>query len=175
LGREIFSNGWKNDTNETPIPAEFGGSTWGQGLYIFDPMILINRGRELNQDTGFYYDPEFWASVGADNKTHLQDLWTAHFNATDPVAYMMENNLFTIIEPSDTNWIMPEDSAEFALMRTELQPIVNNASWQMVFSANEDEFYRLWNEMKALAYEMGWETLFDYDKALAEDMFRHMS
>jgi len=121
-----------------------------------------------------YYDPLFWESVGAQNRTLLQNNWTDHYGATDPIDLMMRNNMFNIIPQGESDWVMPEDPSDYALMRTELQPIVNNASWQMVFASSEDEFNRIWNDMKDLAMQMGWETLFEYDKGLAMDMFAAM-
>jgi multiple sugar transport system substrate-binding protein/putative aldouronate transport system substrate-binding protein len=157
---------------DTPVPAEWGGSNFELGAWHGSSSMLLRwRGREMNPVTGHPYDPRLWPSA-ARGVSQLDLNWQERFNALNQVEFLREHNMMSVSPAFD--FIVPDDPSALGIIRQEIRPIIQSASWRMVFASDEAEFYRIWEETKATAYGLGWAELVEHDTAIAQDFFTAM-
>ena len=56
------------------------------------------------------------------------------------------------------------DSTDIALIRSNAGPLVCDASWKMIFAKDQDEFDRIWSELKEDLDGFDWDTLVEFDQ-----------
>ena len=155
--------------NNIDVPEDWGGGSFVQGGWHGNiSLILDHYGREMNPETGFPYNPRLW-SVENNGGTRLQTEWAERFGSNTPLDFVLDNNL--IVTSPAVNVVMPADPANISAIRAAIRPIVEEASWRMIFAVNEAEFFQIWIDMQATAYEMGWDTVFQHDLALVREQF----
>ena len=155
--------------NDIEVPAEWGGGMFNRGAWQGNITVILDHyGREMNPVTGFPYSPRLWPVENAGG-TRLQTEWAARFGSNTPLDFVLDNNM--IVTPPAVNFEMPMDSAEIRAMRDAIRPVLEEASWRMIFAADETEFFQIWMETQARAYEMGWSYVFEHDSAAARYLF----
>lgn len=154
---------------DKPVPEEYGGGTYAKGMWQGGvTVILINRGVEMNPETGFPYDSFIWPST-LEKGTQLDKNWQDEFKANTVMEYLEANNMTSIGIVSD--WHAPEDTTEEHTQRQEISDAIANASWQMIFARNEDEFNSIWENAKETAKGLGFDTLYELDSGRAREAF----
>ena len=157
---------------DEPVPPEFGGEiepSFLLGSWPSGTLILRWRGREMNPETGFPYDPRLWPSVIEAGRTQLQSDWIDRFGYESAGDYLIQNDKMIVTPGFDFN--LPADPSDIEAIRTSAQPLVNSASWRMIFASNLDEFESIWASMKTDVYGLGWDTVEEYDRGIIADYF----
>ena len=157
---------------DAAVPPEFGGAvepSFLRGQWPDFSLILKWRGIEMNPETGFPYDPRLWPSAMTAGATQLEVDWSNQFGFNTPSEMLTTNGNMTVIPAFD--FLVPTDPSDIEVIRTAAQPLVNSASWRMVFAANEAEFEAIWDEMIEMVFGLGWETVMEYDRAIIADYY----
>ena len=155
--------------NDVRVPDEWGGGTFSQGAWHGNiSLILDHYGREINPDTGFAYNPRLWSAQDTGG-TRLQTEWTERFESNTPLDFVLDNNLMTTRPAVD--FIMPQDPPEIAAIRDSIRPVIEDASWRMIFATDETEFFQIWMDMQTTANALGWTTVFEHDTNIAQSLF----
>ena len=155
---------------DVEVPDNWGGGYFAQGAWHGNITVPVRAyGREINPITGVPFNPRHWPSAADTDVTRLQRDWTAQFGSGTPLDFVLEQGM--IYAPPSTDFIKPEDPPEIRAMRQVIRPVIEEASWRMIFAASEAEFTSIWNEMNAAAQALGWNYVFAYDYALAQELF----
>jgi len=155
------------------VPEEWGGGDFNLGGWGNVSMILRHRGREMNPNTGFTYDPRHWPSTAVADTNPLLDAWQAHFVGYDGQRDFLERNNMIVVAPVHGIDFLdePELSTELDLIFTSAIAVTRPAMWRMIFASDYDEFNAIWDNMIETIMGLGWQDLVDHDMALAEEYF----
>jgi len=157
---------------DEPVPPEFGGAiepSFLIGSWPSASLILRWRAMEMNPETGFPYDPRLWPSTLAAGRTPLQEAWTDRFGYDSAGDYLISNNKMIVTPGFDFD--LPSDPSDIEAIRTSAQPLINSASWRMIFASNQAEFDRIWDDMKSDVYGLEWAVVEEYDRSIIADYF----
>lgn len=157
-------------TKNSPVPAGYGGGyfndgAWGGGATV----IMINRGTEMNPKTNAPYDYRLWPSTIVTNVTQLDKNWQSTFGAQSQVDYLNQHNMI-VVEPGN-DYVLPQDSSDVKNERDECSKAVVDTSWKMIFAKDENEFNRLWQDMKTQVQGFGYDSLYTTDQKYTQDRY----
>jgi len=157
---------------EVAVPAEWGGGDFMRGGWGNANIILRHRGREMNPNTGFAYDPRHWPSAAAAGSTPLLEAWQAHFGYDGQREFLEANNMLVSSRPHSIDFMhRPDLPTDLDLILTSAIAVTRPATWQMIFAEDEAEFNALWDNMIDTIMGLGWQQLVDRDMAAAEEYF----
>ncbi|MBN2222466.1 MAG: sugar ABC transporter substrate-binding protein, partial [Vallitaleaceae bacterium] len=137
----------------------------GGGGYA-DGMSQINQwplhGVSINPVTGETYSSNYWSTYLEANMTTMTNEWSEMYGAKNQVEYLINQGQLSVI-PS-INMILPSDSTDIALIRSQCGQITCDTSWQMIFASDEAEFNQMWEDLKVQLEGFGWKELVAFDK-----------
>lgn len=142
------------------VPAEFGGGGYADGMSQINQWPL--HGVSINPVTGETYSSNYWSTYLEANKTTMTKEWSAMYGAENQVEYLIKEGQLNVI-PS-INMILPSDSTDIALIRSQCGQITCDTSWQMIFASDEEEFNQMWEDLKVQLEGFGWKDLVAFDK-----------
>ncbi len=142
-----------------PVPAEFGGGGYNDGYNAINQWI----GASIctNPKTGELYNNQYWKSYKEKNMTQMRRDWEKKYDATDATNYMVKNNAL-VVSPS-VSVSLPSDSADISVIRNSVNHAVCDASWRMIFAADDKAFDKMWDEMVTELNGFGFEDLYKFD------------
>ena len=143
------------------VPAEFGGGGYNDGLSKINqwPMAAVSK----NPLIGETYANTYWKSYLEANKTTMTNEWSAKYGAASQVELLTKNGQLNVV-PS-VNIILPSDTTDIALIRSQCGELVCDTSWRMIFASSEEEFNQMWTDMKVQLEGLGWKDLVAFDTA----------
>ena len=145
--------------DNSPVPEEFGG-----GLYA-DGMLQINQwmvaGIATNPNNGTTYSSTYWPAEVEKAKTTTTNEWSERFDAENPVDYLLKTETISVVPFVNVN--LTPDSTDIALIRSNAGPLVNDASWKMVFASDQEAFDQIWSELKEDLEGFDWASLVEFD------------
>lgn len=151
---------------EATVPEEWGGGIWSEGgsALNFKPVAQC----EISPD-GYAYAFELWDSVRDMEATALDLAWQDYMKADSTMDYLQQHDMI-VVAPGHPGGIETE-STDISTMRSQCRTIIVDYSWQMIFAENEEEFYRLLEEMQTKAVSLGYNTVYklDLNRAKAQD------
>lgn len=145
--------------DNSPVPEEFGG-----GLYA-DGMLQINQwmvaGIATNPNNSTTYSATYWPAEVEKAKTATTREWSERFDAENPVDYLLKTDTISVVPFVNVN-LTPDDT-DIALIRSNAGPLVNDASWKMVFASDQAQFDQIWSELQEDLEGFDWATLVEFD------------
>lgn len=144
---------------EVEVPEEWGGGSWEEGISALNYKSVAQGDLDPN---GYPYAYTLWDSFKEMETTVLDKAWREYMNADSTMEYLQEND--KIIVAPGCEFVKPTESSEIATMRSQCKNIIVENSWKMIFASDEDEFNRLYEDMKTKLKSLG------YDAVLEEDM-----
>ncbi|MDF2941897.1 MAG: sugar transporter substrate-binding protein [Herbinix sp.] len=143
------------------VPAEFGGGGYNDGLSKINqwPMHAVSK----NPLTGETYVYNYWKSYLEANKTTMTKEWSAKYGAANQVEFLINKGQLNVV-PS-VNIILPSDTTDIGLIRSQCAELICDTSWRMIFASSADEFNQMWSEMKTQLEGLGWKDLVAFDTA----------
>lgn len=150
----------------TPVPAEYGGGTYRDGSPRY--VAYIPYGMATNPNYGEPYEASMWSSTLTESRTLVNEQWTKTFGYDWPLQYVEAKHQIAVLP--GTSWRAPADSSDIATQRSELQKLLRDTSWRMIFASDEKQFESLWKEMKTKAEGLGYEDILAVDRKNAEAM-----
>ena len=133
-----------------PVPAEFGGGGYSDGFNAINQWIASSMC--TNPKTGELYNNQYWKSY--------KD-WEKKYNAANAIDYMVKNNAL-VVSPS-VSVSLPSDSADISVIRNSVNHSVCDASWRMIFAADDKAFDKMWDEMVTELKGFGFDDLYKFD------------
>jgi multiple sugar transport system substrate-binding protein/putative aldouronate transport system substrate-binding protein len=142
-----------------PVPAEFGGGGYSDGNNAINQWI----GSSIctNPKTGELYNTQYWKSYKERNMTQMRRDWEKKYNADNATDYMAKNNAL-VVSPS-VSVSLPSDSADISVIRNSVNHSVCDASWRMIFAADDKAFDKMWDEMVTELKGFGFDDLYKFD------------
>lgn len=143
------------------VPAEWGGGGFDDGNSKINQWPL--HGVSTNPNTGETYVRDYWASYLEANKTTMTKEWSEKYGATSQKEYLVGTGQLNPVP--NVNLILPTDTTDVGLTRSQCAQIMCDTSWKMIFAGSEAEFESMWDDMKTQLDGLGWADLVAFDKA----------
>lgn len=158
FGKDALQN------NDVQMPEEYGGGTWEEGSSVLNfKTVAVGE----SDPSGYPYSYEEWDSYIEQNDNPLLEDWKLVMNADSTRDYLDKNN--KIIVAPGSSYICPVSTNEESTIRRQCKNTIIKYSWDMVFAKDEDEFYRLQNELKDTVNGLGYQTIITLDMQYAKD------
>lgn len=142
-----------------PVPAEFGGGGYSDGNNAINQWIAASTC--INPDTKETYVFNYWKSYKEKNMTQMRRDWEKKYNAANATDYMVKNNVL-VVSPS-VSVSLPSDSADISVIRNSVNHSVCDASWRMIFAADDKAFDKMWDDMVTELKGFGFDDLYKFD------------
>ena len=155
----LWKEGQDRFTGDLPVPEEMGGGLWSDGNNQINQWIAGSS--EMNPVTGEYFEPNLWSSTIEMNQTATTKEWSEKFGAVNEVEYMKNAGQLGMV--ANVNIPLASDDTDTALIRSQCKSVVCDASWRMVFAANDAEFEQMWDDMCTQLEGFGWNDLVAFD------------
>ena len=158
----LTEDGLNRYSAEVPVPEELGGGNWNDGNNMINQWIVASC--EVSPLTNEPYNSDMWSSTIEMNKTKTTNEWSEKFGAANDVEYLQKNNMMTVV-PS-INMALAIDTTDVSLAREQCGNAIKDASWRMVFAADDADFEAQWDAMVSELEGLGWNdvTAFDTEK-----------
>ena len=150
---------------EITVPEEWGGGTWKDGVSALN-IVFVNPVDE-NPDTGLPYMYTLWPSTIRDNKTALDEDWSAVMGADSATEYLKDHEMFEVA-PGDS-YVTPEEDSQISMLRSQCGASLTDYSWRIVFADDQEKFDALYAEMQSTLEGLKFDEVFSYDKTQAEE------
>lgn len=149
-----------------PVPEEYGGGGYSDGNNAINQWIV--DATSTNPLTGETYANTYWSSYKAATLTDMKREWQERFGADEPVDYMEKNNVL-LVSPN-VSVSLPSDTPDISVIRNQVNEMVCDSSWQMIFAKDDAEFDQMWDTMSKNLDGVGFQELvqFDIDKHTIE-------
>lgn len=148
--KEFSMDAW---VNALSLNEEYGGGTYIEGYCQFNDSIVEKK--DINPETGEPYHSENWTSTLMSNRGIAVQEWSAHYGADTPIEYLRNNNLIEVV--ISTDYVPAKESKDLEYIREKCGSLIKEYSWKMIFAESEEQFQNLWNTLKVLLYQNGYE------------------
>lgn len=155
----LTKEGQDRFTGDLQVPEELGGGSWSDGNNQINQWIVGSA--EMNPVTGEYFEANLWSSTIEMNQTATINEWSEKFGAKNEVEYMRNKGQLGMV--ANVNIPLGSDSTDIALVRSQCKSVVCDASWRMVFAADEAQFDQMWDDMCTQLEGFGWNDLVAFD------------
>lgn len=144
-----------------PVPEEFGGGGYQDGNNAINQWI----GNALNTNpvTGEGYAMKHWSSYKAKNMTQMKKEWQETFNAEDDVDWMKKNGV--LLASPNVSVALKTDTIDIGMIRVDVNKVLCEYTWKMIFAEDEAEFEALWDQMIKKMDGFGYKELYAFDCA----------
>ena len=142
-----------------PVPEEFGGGGYQDGNNAINQWI----GNALNTNpvTGEGYAMKHWSSYKAKNMTQMKKEWQETFQAEDDVDYMKKNGV--LLASPNVSVALKTDTNDIAMKRVDVNKVLCQYTWQMIFAEDAETFDALWDQMVTKMDGYGYQELYAFD------------
>ncbi len=157
----MTENGLYGLMENRTVPDEWGGGGFDDGNNKINQAPLAAVSTDPN--TGETYSKDYWSSYLEANKTTMTKEWGQKYGAENQVKYLEKTGQLGTVP--NVNIILPSDTTDIAVVRSQCAQLICDTSWKMVFAGSEDKFKSMWEEMKTQLNGLGWSDLVAFDKA----------
>lgn len=151
------------------------GNTWAYN--IFPIYYLLNQGYVTR-----YGVPYVWANWPDMHKTlYASELgrdWAAHYGYPYLKELLEGENWEQAIETEGYSSFLTPDSDRIQRIKAGMKAVIVYGSWEMIYAASEEEFNRIWADMKQRCEELGMDEVIAYkleDIANAKRMYQEIN
>lgn len=157
----MTENGLYGLMENRTVPDEWGGGGFDDGNNKINqsPVAAVST----DPNTGETYNKDYWSSYLEANKTTMTKEWSQKYGAENQVKYLEKTGQLGTVP--NVNIILPSDTTDIAVVRSQCAQLICDTSWKMVFAGSEDKFKSMWEEMKTQLDGLGWSDLVAFDKA----------
>ncbi len=157
----LTENGLYGLMENRTVPDEWGGGGFDDGNSKINQWPLHSV--SINPNTKEPYNSNYWSSYLEANKTTMTKEWSEKYGAPNQVALLESTGQLKPVP--NVNIILPSDTTDIALIRSQCASLICDTSWRMVFAGSEEEFQSMWTEMKTMLEGLDWKQLVEFDKA----------
>jgi multiple sugar transport system substrate-binding protein/putative aldouronate transport system substrate-binding protein len=160
FGRKVFIEG------DAEVPAEWGGGSFVDGGSQLNVSTVLPA--DIDKETGMPFSYRSWPTYQALVETPLSEDWKAKMGgAPTTMDYLKDND--QLLVATGASYTTPTDSSEIQTLRKQVEPVIVQYSWQMVFASSDAEFDKLKAEMQAEAKGLGYDKVLEVDLERAKD------
>lgn len=152
FGRQALMNG------EQEVPEEWGGGTWSDGISCLN-LKTINLS-DVSPE-GYTYAYDLWDSELERNETAVESDWREQTGYNNTLKYLIDNNML-LVSPG-CSYSNNDETSEVSTIRKQCNKLIVSYSWNMVFASSEEEFNRLWANLKANVTSLGYNDVLEID------------
>ncbi len=154
--------------SDAELPESWGGGFWGEGSSALNFTTVLPF--DINPETGFSYSHTLWDSVVTLHNTPVDKDWQNHMNALTTLEYLQKNDMM-IVSPGH-GFIAPPESSHISTLRAQVNSIIKEYSWKMVFAKDKAEFDKLLSTMQDTVLGLGYNEVLEVDMANAQTMIQ---
>lgn len=159
-GRPVVTEyGQTAQADNAPVPDEFGGGTFTDGMSKMSAYIGFTR--DISSYTNEPYDPLLWQSSIETSVTPLEESWQKALDAENALDYLEKNDKLAVAVGS--SFSAPADSSDIQNKRAQCGTLIKETSWKMIFAENEEQFNQLWQDMKTELSGFGYDEVTEVD------------
>lgn len=148
------------------LDEEYGGGSYSQGYCQFNDSIA--QVKDINPLLGEPYHSENWSSTIELNRNEIHEEWSVFYGYENPVSYLKGNDLLQVQIKGD--YVQDTEDSELVMLRSTCANLLKQYSWDMIFASSEEEFDRLWADLKDLLYQNGYEKIEQKDMQIIEEL-----
>lgn len=148
------------------LDEEYGGGSYSQGYCQFNDSIV--QVKDINPLLGEPYYSENWSTTIELNRNEIHEEWSVFYGYENPISYLKGNDLLQVQIKGD--YVQDTEDAELVMLRSACANLLKEYSWDMVFASSEEEFDRLWADLKDLLYQNGYEKIEQKDMQIIEEL-----
>lgn len=137
------------------LEEEYGGGSYSRGYCQFNDSIA--QAKDINPLLGEPYYSENWSTTIEMNRGETHEEWSQFYGYQNPVNYLKENDLIQVQIKGD--FVQETEDAEMMMLRNNCGELIKDYSWDMVFASSQEEFDRLWEDLKDLLYQNGYQKI----------------
>lgn len=151
--------------NPVDVDEEYGGGNWKDGVSAlnFKPVNL----EDIDPNTGVPYNWQEWETTLENNKTALDEDWSAQMGADTTMEYLESHDMLLVAPGS--SYAVPEADSNITTVRGQCKSAIVDGSWKMVFAKNDAEFDSLKKDMQKTAKGLGYDDVLKVDMKNAAD------
>ena len=151
--------------NPVDVDEEYGGGNWKDGVSAlnFKPVNL----EDIDPITGVPYNWQEWETTLENNKTALDEDWSAQMGADTTMEYLESHDMLLVAPGS--SYAVPEADSNITTVRGQCKSAIVDGSWKMVFAKNDAEFDSLKKDMQKTAKGLGYDDVLKVDMKNAAD------
>lgn len=153
------------------VPDEYGGGTWQEGTPVYwNSVLYTDTNPEINQSYTWRVWDSYLDSHSAANdvKWTAYENWSKFYGVKTQKEYLEKNNQLSVYP--GTSLIAPELDSDLTQIQGQIQPIVREYSWKMVYAKDDAEFDSLLKEMAEKCKGLGVDKLDDFYKAYLKEL-----
>ncbi|OPJ58396.1 hypothetical protein [Clostridium oryzae] len=155
-------------SNEVAVPQKFGGSTFKTGMnqLAFNNVVVTSTNPETKQP----YEYDLWPSYLKASATKIDKEWQSDMGALTQKDYVVKNNMIATAPALMTSTDTPDSATTQKL--NQINAIVKQYSWKMVFAKNDSQFNSLLSELTKKANGLGYKDVVKFYEGQAEKQFK---
>lgn len=155
------------------VPEEWGTGTWKDGISALNYKATGITARNTEKD--YCYNYQTWDDYNERTLSPLKKDWADHFNipeTTTAISYL-DSIGKSLTEPG-SNYAVPDYATDISTIKEQCKQVIIEKSWKMAFAADENEFNTLLKEMQDTCKGLGYDSVYEVDKANAQEQFKAM-
>ena len=125
--------------NDVAVDEEYGGGNWKDGVSALN-FKTVNL-EDIDPNTGAPYNYQEWETTLENNKTALDEDWSAHMGADTTMEYLENHNMLLVAPGS--SYSVPEADSNITTVRGQCKSAIVDGSWKMIFAKDDAEFNSL--------------------------------
>ena len=156
------------DTSDDKVaPDDLGGGKWSDGTCKIN-YPLVHQDNPNSLIGGEPVTSSLWKSTLENGRNEYSNRWEELYGVFSPLEYLANNGQLAV-NPG-TDYSTPADPSDIATIRAQLSTMTKNAGWQMIYAESDEEFQKIWDDMKAQLDDFGWQELCEYDMQIVNDI-----
>ncbi|WP_219638851.1 ABC transporter substrate-binding protein [Cohnella sp. CFH 77786] len=155
FGKKATANG------DTPIPAQYGGGTWKNGVSALNNATLATS--QINPNTGEPYDYNLWKSTLTANPDPVTKSWREAMGVTTSKELFVKNNQIAVTKPFFNGQPAAQEPSDIKLKHSQVGKVIKEYSWKMMFAKNQGEFDQLKQQMDQKAKGLGYDDVVNWE------------
>ncbi|MET3849058.1 MULTISPECIES: ABC transporter substrate-binding protein [unclassified Paenibacillus] len=162
-GKPVLTDfGKKATTNgDTPVPAQYGGGTWRNGVSQLNNSTLTTS--QINPNTGAPYDSNLWNSTLTANPDPVTKSWREAMGVTTSKELFVKNNQVAVTKPFFNGQPSAQEPSDIKLKHTQVGKVIKEYSWKMMFAKDQSEFDQLKQQMVQKAKGLGYDDVVNWE------------
>lgn len=162
----VTDYGWKAlPSNAEPVPAEYGGGTFKDGLNQINNTTL--KLTNINPSTSEPYDYNLWDSSLNHDPDPVTKSWREAMGVMTAKEYFVKNNMIEVSKPFFTTQTPATMPAQMQQKINSIGKMIKEYSWMMIFAKNDAEYNSLKNDMISKSKGLGYDEVVQYEVDLA--------
>lgn len=152
------------------VPDEWGGGTWKDGISALNYKAVGMTAK--NQETGMCYNYQTWPDYIERTTSALKEDWADHYGVSiDTTAIEYLDSIGKALTEPGTNYAVPDYTTDMQTIKEQCGQVILEKSWQMAFASSDEEFNSLLKEMQDTCKGLGYDDVYEVDKANCEAQF----